>query len=252
MWNEHNYNAEELKIVRELEYLLFMYNPGFRAMWHDNFDEYFKGTQNHDYWEKQEEIRNQELEASVSRRMIEDPEYASWRNEMAVMEETLFGDPNESYIARSRWFERKQMLAEMEEYDAQENWHNDKLFQAANEWGMNLIKIADTEYEKSENLEWFRILQNCTMVAGKIVFASGDREGEIYNDPEMFSWRTDRIGYILALASLQRCLESLRRIQDSKFMDVKINKFIPPALKMQLELADRLDGIEQRYLKSRI
>ena len=57
MWNEHNYNAEELKIVRELEYLLFMYNPGFWAMWHDNFDEYFKGTQNHDYWEKQEEIR---------------------------------------------------------------------------------------------------------------------------------------------------------------------------------------------------
>ena len=144
------------------------------------------------------------------------------------------------------------MLAEMEEYDAQENWHNDKLFQAANEWGMNLIKIADTEYEKSENLEWFRIFTELYYGCGKIVFASGDREGEIYNDPEMFSWRTDRIGYILALASLQRCLESLRRIQDSKFMDVKINKFIPPALKMQLELADRLDGIEQRYLKSRL
>ncbi len=46
--------------------------------------------------------------------MRSDPEYASRMAEMPIIEETLLGDPNESYIAGSRWFEREQMLKEIE------------------------------------------------------------------------------------------------------------------------------------------
>ena len=249
MWNEHNYNPEELQIVKELEFLLFKYNPGFRAMWHDNFEEYFKGTQSQEYWDRQEEIRNKELERIFEENM-RDPEYASWRREMAVIEKTFFGDPNESYIARSRWYEKEQIMAESEEREIKhgKKLHSDKLYHLAKNWGMDLMRLAGEKYEKTKNLSWFRILQNSIMVSGKVVFASRDYDDEICNDPEMFSWRTDRTGYIMALASAQRCLESLRKLRD-EHGERGLEKFISQAKDVQRELIDRLDAIEQNYLK---
>jgi hypothetical protein len=64
-------------------------------MWYDNFEEYFKGTQSQNYWDRQEEIRNKELEKNFEENM-RDAEYASWRHEIAVIEETFnseYGDP---------------------------------------------------------------------------------------------------------------------------------------------------------------
>lgn len=247
MWNEHNYNPEELKIVKEFEYPLFMFNPGFRAMWHDNFEEYFKGTQSQEYWDRQEEIRSKELDKIFEENM-RDLEYASWRHEMAVIEETLFGDPNESYIAKSRWYEREQMMTQTEESERKHDskLRNDRLYNLAKKWSMDVLNLAGPKYENTKNLDWFRILTNCLTVSGKIVFASRDLDDEIHNDPEMFLWRTDRAGYILSLTSLQRCIDSFRRLPPDRLASECISR----GLEMQLELADRLDRIEQNYLKS--
>ncbi len=55
MWNaDKNLSEEEREVMREYEYLYFMYNPGFRAMWRDNFKEYFNGTFDERYWEQRE------------------------------------------------------------------------------------------------------------------------------------------------------------------------------------------------------
>jgi hypothetical protein len=254
MWNEHNYNQEELKIVREFEYLYFMYNPGFRAMWRNNFEEYFKGTQDEKYWEKREEEREKEIIEDVEYNMRTDPEYASWRAELAIIEETLLGDPSESYITRSRWFEREQMMkeAEKEQWEYRRKLENDRLYQMSKDWSMALLKMAGPVYEKNKDINWFRVLTNCLSVSGKIVFAArefGDDEEEYPCDTsEDFLWRTDRIGYILSLASLQRCLESLRKLKE-KDPSLKVDKFIANGLTMQTELIDRLEEIQQNFLK---
>ncbi len=254
MWNEHNYNLEEIKVVREFEYLYFMYNPGFRAMWHNNFEEYFKGTQDEKYWEKREEEREKEIRADVEYNMRTDPEYASWRAELAIIEETLLGDPNESYIAQSRWFEREQMMKEAEkaDWEYRSKLENDRLYKMAKDWSMSLLKVAGPAYEKNKDINWFRVLTNCLSVSGKIVFASrefgDDEEDELYSTPDDFLWRTDRIGYILSLASLQRCLESFRTLKE-KDPGLKVDKFITDSLTMQAELIDRLEEIQQKFLK---
>jgi hypothetical protein len=251
MWNDHNYNPEELKIVREYEFLLFKYNPGFRAMWHDNFEEYFKGTQSEEYWNKREAEREKKLDKIFEENM-KDPEYASWRSELAIIEESIMGDPNESPIARSRWFEREQWMKEFELREAryEQKLENDQLLKLAKSWSMKVMQISGDAYEKNKDLDWFRILQNCLTVSGKIVFASHEPENNWYSEPEDFLWRTDRAGYIMSLASLQRCLESLR-VLEQKDSQIKLEKLILDALKIQTGLIDRLDTIEQRYLISK-
>jgi hypothetical protein len=248
--NNYNYSVEELEIVKEREYLLFKYNPGFCAMWHNNFEEYFKGTQDREYWKKQEEVRGKEIETKIQRNMIGNPEYASWRNELAIIEETLFGDPSESYVARSRWFEREQMMNEAEEESDRRDrkLKSDRLYQLSKVWSFEVLKFGEKAYEKNKDLDWFRILTNCLTVSGKIVFASGDCEGEHYDSKEGFLWRTDRIGYILSLASLQRCLESFRKIKE-KDPQQKINSFIKDAFLIQSELINRLENINRKFLK---
>jgi len=255
MWNEgKNLSPEELEIMREFEYTYFMYNPGFRSMWLDNFDEYFKGTQDEKYWERREREREKEIQAHMEYNMRTNPEYASRMHEMAILEETLFGDPAESYIARSRWFEREQMMKEMAEYEdpIDRILEGDKLYHLAKDWSIKVLKTAGEAYEKTKSPDWFRICTNCLPVAGKIVFASGSiseyLEDEAYSTPEDFLWRTDRIGYILSLASLQRCLESLRRLKE-KDLNLKVDRFIIDGLTMQAELIDRLEEIQQNFLK---
>lgn len=250
MWNEHNYNQEELKVVREYEYLYFMYNPGFRAMWHNNFDEYFKGTQDEKYWEKREREREKEIEAHIQYQMMTDPEYASMMSERAIVEEALFGDPETSYMARGRQFEREQMLKEMEEYEdpIDKILAGDKLYKLAKKWSMEVLKIAGEAYEQTKDLDWFRVITNCLPVSGKIVFAAHEPDDDWYDTPEDFLWRTDRIGYILSLASLQRCLESLRKLKE-KDSGLEVDKFIADGLTMQTELIYRLEEIQQKFLK---
>lgn len=235
--------------------MYFMYNPGFRAMWHNNFEEYFKGTQDEKYWEKREAEREKEIRADVEYNMRTDPEYASWRAELAIIEETLLGDPSESYIARSRWFEREQMMKAAEKEDAEHSrkLESDRLYKMAKDWSIPLLKMAGSAYEKDKDINWFRVLTNCLSVSGKIVFASRefdeDGEDEFYDTPEDFLWRTDRIGYILSLASLQRCLESLRKLKE-KDHGLKIDNFITDGLTMQTQLIDRLEEIQQKFLKN--
>ncbi len=247
MWNsDKNLTPEEKDVMREFEYTYFMYNPGFRSMWYDNFEEYFKGTLDEKYWEKREKEREKEIQEKIEYNMRTNPEYANRMHEMAIFEETLFGDPDESYIAKSRWFERQQLQKEMEEYEDpnEKRLESDKLYHMAKKWSQDVLVVASEEYEKTKDLNLFRISTNCLPVSGKIVFASNEPNDDFYSTKEDFLWRTDRIGYILSLASLQRCIESFRKLERND----KIDKFISNALVIQKELIDRIDILNIKYL----
>ncbi len=250
MWHSgKNYTDEEWKIVKEHEYYLFMYNPGFRAMWHNNFEEYWKGLRDEEYWERREEEREKEL-AEIVRENMKDPEYASRMNEITIIEETLFGNPETSPIARSRWFEREQMLKEMENYDSSKKWRNDELLKTAKNWGMDLLKIIANSQEKTKNIHLFRVQTNVLTVSGKIVGAlsSGDNEAlEEYLDD--YQWQLNRVDYTLSLISLKRCLESLTQWKLENNNSKEFDKFSSQGRLIQQQLLDRLDEIEQRRLK---
>ncbi len=144
MWNaDKKLTPEEIAVMREFEYLYFKFNPGFRAMWHDNFEGYFKGTLDEKYWKQREREREKELDEIFEENM-RDPDFASWQHELAIIEETIMGDPAESPIARSRWYEREQWIAEaqakQEEFDRK--LHNDELYKLAKAWSMEVLKLA--------------------------------------------------------------------------------------------------------------
>ena len=172
-------------------------------------------------------------------------------NEIAIIEETLFGDPATSPIARSRWFEREQMLKEMEDFDRHDRWEDDRLYQLSKDWMMEILLGGGNLYEESKNIELFRLLENAPTVSGKIVFASGNDYEDEEQDADDFKWRTDFIGYHLSLLSLRRCLDALNKLRGDKHVaDVlNLDKLENTAKQIQAQLIDRLDDIEQQRLK---
>jgi hypothetical protein len=251
MWlADRNYTPEELAIVKEHEYDLFMYNPGFRAMWHNNFEEYFKGLRDEAYWNKREEQREKEIEAEVSYNMMRDPEYASMMHERAMTEEALFGDPDESMLARGRQFEREQMLKDVGEYQTLRKWENDELYKTARDWSMELLESGGKLEQKTKNIHIFRVLTNVLTVSGKIVWGSTDRiDEEIAEEMDDYQWQMDRVGYTLSLTSLKRCLESLGKWKAENPQNRQFDESISQGKLIQQQLLDRLEEIEQKRLK---
>ena len=142
MWNAgNNYSEKELEVVKELEFELFKYNPGFRSMWHDNFEAYFQGTLDEERWERCERERNKELEEIHRKRMVEDFEYVRFQHELAVLEEQLFGDSN---------FPMKYNEWQKDWSKSREKWENDKLYQIAKDWGWKLSRTVLELYSKNK------------------------------------------------------------------------------------------------------
>lgn len=238
MWDpDKNYSKEELVIVRELEYDLFMANPGFRGMWHDDFEEYFKGTLDEEYWNKRDQEREKEIEESVRRGMIEDPNYASWRNELAMIEDAIFKSYADPILSRGRKFELSRIEQEYERPD----YEKDPLYILAKKWSRDASQKFYQFYEETKLLPAFRIAINAHYVASKIVFASGSFHDE---DEVELEWRTDRIGYTLSLLCLNRCLDSLAELKQNDLVN-----FQKRGSDIRQVLIDRLEDIEQLRFK---
>ncbi len=239
MWNAgHNYNHAELEVVKELERELFKYNPGFRSMWHDDFEAYFRGTMNQERWERRERERSKELAEIQRKRMLEDFEYVRFRHELAVLEEQLFGDSNFSMKYnewQKDWSQRR------------EKWETDKLYQTAKDWGWELSKAAFQLYEKYKIIHLFRIGINASYVPAKIVFASSDTPfEEPINSLEDLSWNTSWIGYTLSATFANRSLESLLELKQGKSnINLNLEKFLRIGLGIRKELIDRLEKLHQ-------
>ncbi|MBI2607601.1 MAG: hypothetical protein HYW51_02130 [Candidatus Doudnabacteria bacterium] len=245
MWYSGNdFTNEELEVLKELERELFKYNPGFRAMWHDDFEEYFKGTLNEEYWERREKQRNKELEEIVRKRMVEDFEYVKFRHELAEIEEMLSRDDLFSIKARAGF--------EDEWEKAQEKKREDKLYVTAKDWSFELSHLAYELYETYKLLPLFRIGKNASYVAAKIAYASADFRERI-ETLEDLARNTSWIGYTLALTFLNRSLESLEKLERENELAVRIDldRFQTTGSKMKLELMDRLEKFHQSALKAR-
>ena len=132
MWHsDHTYNKEELAVLRELEYDLFMANPGFRSMWNNNFEEYFNALFNEQKWKAREQERHHDHENNwpntMSRQMIEDPEFARFMRDQAIMDEVLFGELDITHAPIEMQAELRQAMREQEQIQEAieedfENW----------------------------------------------------------------------------------------------------------------------------------
>ncbi|OGE74291.1 MAG: hypothetical protein A3I07_04525 [Candidatus Doudnabacteria bacterium RIFCSPLOWO2_02_FULL_42_9] len=239
MWNAgNNYSQEELEVVKELEQELFKYNLGFRAMWHDNFEEYFKGTLDEEYWNQREQQRSKELEEIVRKKMIEDFEYLKFRREMALIEDELFSDHNFSLESEMRFQERR------------EKWKDDKLYKIAKVWSIDMLKRSCDLYERHKFIHLFRILKNCNYVASKIVYASNDYDFEdVIENFNDLAWNISWVGYTLSLTFLNRCLESLSKLENENKIIFNFGEYISTGLQIKRELMDRLETLHQKALK---
>jgi len=199
----------------------------------------------------------------MSLQMMKDPEFAKFMQHQALIDQVLFGDlPIENAP-----FEVQQEVKEIykESKEADENfkvremlgvpfeqeldpWQKDKLFNQAFEWGDRLGKITAKIYENNKDINIFRILNNCALVASKMI---GALDYEPWEDEE-WQWRLDRIGYTLSLTSLRRCLESLEKLRNNEISNLlKPEQFITKGKTIQQELIDRLDKIEQEKFRKR-
>lgn len=246
MWNaNHNYTNEELEIVKELERELFKYNLGFRSMWHDNFEEFFRGTLDEKVWENREKERNKELEAVHRKRMVEDFEYVRFQHELAVLEEQIFSDANFS-MKYNEW--------QKDWNKRREKWENDKLYRVAQDWGWQLSRAALEHYTKNKAIHLFRIGINSSYVPAKIVFASSDTPfEEPINNLQDLVWNTSWIGYTLAATFTNRTLESLLRLKQQHIVvDLSIDSYLKVGLSIRTELMDRLEELHTSALKGSI
>lgn len=255
MWHsDHEHTEEEIKVLRELEYDLFMYDLGFRTIWNNDFDAYFKSLFDEELWENKMEQAMNRASQDMSRQMLEDPEFAAFMKEQAIVEGVLTGElrPENAPVEMRQDLEallnREQQWDELDETENPET--GDALYITAKNWATNLSKKVGPLYEQFGNIELFRILTNCYIVPGKIIFAQDGMNLDIEGLGKQ--WQPDRIGYTLALTSLRRCVESLTSLQKNKKL-VKLlgpQKLLNAAKKIQKELIDRLDEIEQQRLKN--
>lgn len=243
MWNQGaNYNEDELEVVKELEQELFKYNPGFRAMWHDNFEEYFKGTFDEKYWNQAEERRNIELDQMAKKRMLEDFEYVAFQHDMAMTQEMFSRDDLFSLKAKDKFHQ-----------NTREKWENDQLYQVAKDWGWKLSKFAIELYEKNNMIPLFRIARNASYVPAKIVFGLPDSDWEEKAESlDELAWDTSWIGYTLALTFLTRSLASLDTLKASNYSEIGLDYdyFKTIGLKIKLELMDRLENLHQSVIRN--
>ena len=263
MWHAgRQYTKEEVEVIRELEYDLFMFDPGFRSAWNNNFERYFEALFDEELWEKHQRERSIELDKGMGMKMMQDSEFAQFMKHEALIDSVLLGEIPLHNAPMDIREEVREIYRESEEAEKHlrlhemlgvplafesnnDLWQKDPLFNQAFEWGDELGKAAVIIYEKDRNIEIFRILNNCSLVASKII-------GAIDYEPfegEDWQWRLDRNCYTLSLTSLQRCIESLEKL-DNNFKPLMAGDFIGTAKKIRQALIDRLDKIEQSRFKS--
>ncbi len=213
MWYANdNYSKEEQLILMELEYDLFRCNPGLRAMWQDNFQEYFRGTLNEEYWKYRERAWLSKQKLKGKRFGFKDYECAHAIEE--IIQLSTPDSENLDSVTDDPDFEKK-IKAVFKKTDS-------KLLRWARGWADSLIPKLEVLYQESNNINCFRILVNAPYIPSKIVFASVEN----YRDSKFecdLQWRTDKIGYSLALASLRRCLESLQVLHSHPKTECKLN-----------------------------
>jgi hypothetical protein len=261
MWHsDKTPSPEELQVLKELEYDLFMFNPGFRSMWNNNFEEYFKALFDEEKWEKKTEERDAHLGENVSLNITKDPEFAEFMQKQAIMGEVLSGNLKIEHVPFKLQAEMKQLLKEneatkegwelkerlgLDPFDDEDPWKKDPLFNMAFEWSEKVSKKLFPFYEETKNIDAFRILNNCGLVASKIVGAST----EVDNNEMDFEWRIDRIGYTLSLTSLKRCIDSLQKLIKTTKNPLRdeLKNLLSTAQGMGLELTERLEEINKKY-----
>jgi hypothetical protein len=263
MWHaDHEHSEEEMEVLRELEYDLFMYNPGFRSMWNDDFEAYFKSLFNEQVWEEKLEERLEKIEGNMSHKMIQDPEFAEFMKRQALIDSVLFGDLAIEHAPIDIQEEVREIQQELEETDKdleirdmfgikefpEEPWQKHPLFKKAKDWGRSLHAALSPLYDTHPNKDIFRILNNCDLVSVKLISVLDPNDDFTQED---YEWRTDRIGLKLSLTSLQRCLESLERLSTLPELSQKIDTLNPIKIgkEIQQELIDKLDTIEQEHYK---
>lgn len=273
MWHsDKQYTKEEIEIIRELEYDLFMYNPGFRSMWNNDFELYFKALFDERLWQEMEQKRHGKFHNNMEVRMINDPEFAEFMKEQSIIDSVLFGDMKIEHAPFGLQQEIRNIIKGSEDLnkdfelreklglpfnltnEEDEEEKDNPLYKDAKDWGMQLMNISGPLYEQTKDINLFRILKNCTMVASKIVGAGSVDYESMGEDSFDFAWRVDRNDYNLSLTSLKRCMESLEKISSNKNLAAKINynKFLTQAKAIRTNLIDLLDSIEQERFKNRL
>jgi hypothetical protein len=262
MWHsDHDHTEEEIKVLRELEYDLFMYDPGFRRIWQNDFNGYFHSLFDEQAWEsKMNQVFAGQAgaESGISQKMLADPEFARYMKEQVIIEEVLAGELQPEHAPVEMRQQLEQIMAEQNNGDGfemdieiEQVDIKDQLFLDAAKWASGLSKQAGPLYEQFGNIQLFRILANCYIVSGKIAFA---QEPDAFFPESGYQWQADRVGYSLALTSLRRCMESLEKLRKNlkiaKRLDLK--GFAATARTIQTGLMDRLDEIEQMRLQKRI
>ncbi len=249
MWHSDcEHNEEEIKVLKELEYDLFMLNPGFRKLWNDDFESYFKSLFNEDEWENQMDSKMVDLQSDISRKMIEDHEFANYMKEQAILDEVLNGDLRIENVPVEMRENLEKIVTKVESqtspedeiinefFDFSDNNIKDPLYQKSKKWGIKLTKLLGPIYERTQNTDIFRIMVNCGMVA-------------VQTETE-----NEKVGFILALKSLRRCIESMQKLKNKKtiFKKTQFNKFLSDAADIQSKLIDRLDDLDQNNYKNKI
>ena len=251
MWySDRTYSPEEIEILRELEYDLFMFNPGFRSVWGNDFKTFFKALVNKELWDE----RNSKVHGSWEDRMEQDSEFRAFMQRQSLIDEVLLGDLDIKYVPLDVQAEIKETQRESEEAAKQvelyerlglnpceDHEEHDVLYTKANNWQEGLNDILYDFYKQTKHKDAFRILQNHSQVPVKIYSVADMREYE----PDLdFQWRPDRIAYTLALTSVNRCLESLENLKDTA-IGPNLDSHVATAKEIRQELMDRLDAIEQ-------
>ncbi len=260
MWySGQRFTPDEIQVLRELEYNLFMSDPGFRSMWADNFEEYFKALFDEKMWTEKEEERYEYISNNISQRMIEDREFSKKMRAEALADSVLEGEISlESVPVEVREEVRKiqeqsnnslrdlqvsELLGVSSNFDSP--WEKDPLFNQAYEWAHSLGNLAGKLYEQNKNIDIFRILNNSGLVASKLLNTLVETNNE--TDLGDIEVQIKKVYGDLSILSLNRCIESLERLagDSSMIKELDVENFLLIAKKIRPQLIERLDNIQQ-------
>lgn len=193
----------ELKIIREQERILFDFDPGMRAMFHDDFDTYFEAIHNPELMEKHFQRRLRELE-----------------NKILNKPPQPFFDTSASFVTTGQfdYKDDEEEFFDEDDDDEFEKAYNHPLVVAARTWEEHIETIMIRWYEargaQTTDVDAFRAWRNAHILPVKI-FVMIQTPGEKIFGDELEDELEDEFKQEYAdmvITFIDRALESLKRL----------------------------------------
>lgn len=215
-------------VLRETKYSLDTPDPGFEALFHNDFENFISSDTCKFIWQKIRKDYNRYIRSETKRRNSENPYY----NAVPETVQTWDGLPDTSRLKLNQ------------------PWQFDSLYRDSQIISSQIFELSK-DYKEKQDKDLFRAKVNGILVPDKIIFALNSGEhSHAFGENELTAINTKLTldAYKLSFTFLNRIIESLHKIRWGSEQPEVLDRLISSADKLSERLKLRIAETERRFI----